>query len=840
LCLFLLPAVPVRAQSAPTAPVTLGVDPALWPEAQRSFFQDGPGLLLTAEQRSEMRSLDEAGRDRFIQQFLAKGGDELKRAIERRSRLADSLFPSASDVRWQIVFLNGAPADRLVVDCGQAFKPSEVWTYRLGTDAATNKPIERDVVVYRPGVGDPFRLWIPSDSKRALYTSEMEYWLEQWEELRGRISAVRFDLQVCKEATRKIDKATGVPGLTGARDSGRSIIRPIDNSSYLAAPKDLAAWARTAAATNAPAPPAPLTVQSVELRFPELQGQRMRTRVLLQVSPKGLQTVQQNGKTVYAFTVQGIVEEEGKAFEELRVRYQLPVPQGEEPLVLAVDRSLRTSKAFLLRLNIKDETSGAEARLARGFSVPTQPTPDPVAVNVPGGDLVPLTLKKGKDSLILMPPPTDVVLGLWRAEALVSGDRIKKVTFFVDGTQQLTRASAPFSAELRLAKYPTEQTVRAEGYDEKGALVASDEVILNQPRGALGVWVVDPPKGKRINGGTVHARAEIMVPDGRRVENLEFKVNDETIAKLTKPPWEADVQIPAAADLAYITVAVNLDDGTHAEAVRFVKSPQYLEEVDVNLVELYVAVNDKAGQLVPGLTQNDFEVYEAGKKQEIAKFELVQNLPLTVGILIDTSGSMESSLGQAERAAADFLHRVIKPKDKAFAVSFAGRPRLDMPPTDDAEAVAQSIGSLQAVGDTALHDALIQSLYYFRGMQGQRALVLLSDGDDNASYFAYKDTLEYARRSGVAIYAIGYNLSFGSGVKGKLAELTETTGGRLFTTDKPEDLPAIYAQIESELRSRYFMAYNSDQKGPQSGYREVEVRVKKNGLKARTVRGTYQ
>jgi VWFA-related protein len=218
----------------------------------------------------------------------------------------------------------------------------------------------------------------------------------------------------------------------------------------------------------------------------------------------------------------------------------------------------------------------------------------------------------------------------------------------------------------------------------------------------------------------------------------------------------------------------------------------------------------------------------------------VQNLPLTVGILLDTSGSMAQSLGTAEQAAVDFLHRVIKPKDKAFAVSFAGRPRLEMPPTDDAEAVAQSILGLQAVGDTALHDALIQSLYYFRGMQGQRALVLLSDGDDNASYFAYKDTLEYARRSGVAIYAIGYNLSFGSGIKGKLSELAETTGGRLYMTDKAEELPAIYEQIERELRSRYLLAYNSDQKGPQSGYREVEVKVKKNGLKARTVRGTYQ
>jgi Ca-activated chloride channel family protein len=222
----------------------------------------------------------------------------------------------------------------------------------------------------------------------------------------------------------------------------------------------------------------------------------------------------------------------------------------------------------------------------------------------------------------------------------------------------------------------------------------------------------------------------------------------------------------------------------------------------------------------------------------------VQNLPLTVGILLDTSGSMESSLGFAERAAGEFLHRVMKPKDKAFAVSFAGRPRLDMPPTDDIEAVATSISSLQAAGDTALHDALIQSLYYFRGMQGQRALVLLSDGDDNSSYFKYKDALEYAQRSGVAIYTIGFNLPMiGGGVRSKLTELSETTGGRLFTTDKAAELPAIYAQIEKELRSRYLLAYNSEQKsaqGAQAGYREVEVKVKKSGLKARTVRGTYQ
>ena len=561
------------ASASPPASTAPGSDPVLWPEAQRSFFQDGPGLLLTAEQRAEMRSLDEAGRDRFIEAFYKKTNG-LREGITQRRRLADSLFASASDVRWKIAFLNGMPAERLIVDCGEAFQPSEVWTYHVGVNARSGKPIEHGVVVYRQGPGEPFRLWMPIDSKRALYTKSMEYWLEQWEELRGYISGARFDLQVCEDAVKKIDRATGVPGLTGAHDSGSGFtIKPIDNSSYLAAPKDLAAWAIHAAATKAPPVPNPLEVSDFEIHFPELQGQRMRVRALLQVPTKGLQTVDDSGKTVYALNIQGVVEQDGKPFEELRVRFRLPVPQNNEPLVLAVDRSLRLDKTFLLRLVVKDETSGAEARLARGFLVPSVAVPEPVAGNrgppasgvaaANTGVLVPLTVQKGKDS-----PDPHAAAGrrgdrrLWRAEALVTGDKIKKVIFLVDGTAQLTRTTPPFSAEVRLARFPTEQTVRAEGYDEKSQLVAADEVVVNQPRGALGVWILDPPKGRRINSGKVLARAELLVPEGRRVDSLEFKVNDTVVTKLTKPPWQAEIEVPSATDLAYITVSATLDDGS--------------------------------------------------------------------------------------------------------------------------------------------------------------------------------------------------------------------------------------------------------------------------------------
>ena len=251
---------------------------------------------------------------------------------------------------------------------------------------------------------------------------------------------------------------------------------------------------------------------------------------------------------------------------------------------------------------------------------------------------------RAPDSLLLLPPADDILLGLWRAEALVTGDRIHKVTFLVDGKPQLSTTKKPFSAELRLERFPTEQTVRAEGYDAEGKLVAADEVILNQPRGGLERAHRLAVQGAPRSQGKTKARAEVVVPDGRRVKSMDFRVNDEPVASLAVPPWEAEISVPADVDLVYLTVVATLDDGTAAEAVRYLKSPEFVSEVEVNLVELYVAVTDRSNNLVTDLTQADFEVFESQKQQEIVKFELVQNLPLTLGILLDTSGSMAGSM----------------------------------------------------------------------------------------------------------------------------------------------------------------------------------------------------
>ncbi|HEY6322654.1 MAG TPA: VWA domain-containing protein [Thermoanaerobaculia bacterium] len=900
LCVLAAPRAPASGAAAVVPPPPAPDDPVLWPEPQRAFFQDGPQLLLSDDQRTALTHMDVGARQRWIDELLVRDpsadtpASTLREGILRRQRLTANKYVSPADVRAQLTFLDGAPAERAILDCGTAFKPIEVWTYKSGADASGRAG---SIVVYRPEPDEPFRAWTPNDGKRALYTAEMEYWLEQWEELHGVVGR-RFDLQVCKQA-ELIDRVTGIAGLTGKRGGGGDSAaaaqhaygkRPgsQEGEGLLDPPGDLARWAREAAATPVGNLPAALVVRSLELQFPEWDGQRILARAITEVVATGRVTEERPAaatggaagdtapataaagadKQLVGLTIEGAVENAGHIFESFRVRYRLPAPAAGQPVTLALDRPLRPRRAFVLRMKIRDDGSGAEAHVARGFIVPPQPITPPAALAAGGaggagaasgtgaGTGLRPSMPLGEqdraaqqrlgaqsllqnDTVTLVPPEDDVVFGLWRAEALITGHQIVKVVFSVDDKPQFARHSPPYSVELRLKRLPSEQVVKADGYDVQGRLISSDQLVLNQPHGGLAVAIQQPARGARPVGRT-EAVAEVTVPSERRVELVEFRINDKLVAKVTRPPWTAAIDVPAQGDTVYLTVAAQLDDGTRAEDVRFLRSPSYVEELAVNLVELYTTVLDGSGQLARGLTADDFEVLENGQPQKIAKFELVENLPLTLGILIDTSGSMASSLGEAQRAAGGFLERMVRPGDRCFTLTFSDRPVLRMPLTDDPRAAAQSLERLQADGSTSIHDALVHSLFYYRGTHGQRALVLLSDGDDNTSQLTYDEALEYAKRSGVAIFTIGLKIPAHSlGIRRKLDRLGETTGGRVFYVSKAAELAGVYAEIERELRSRYLLAFQSGLQAGAAGYRQVEVKMRKPGLKARTARGYY-
>ncbi|MEO1368449.1 MAG: VWA domain-containing protein, partial [Acidobacteriota bacterium] len=500
---------------------------------------------------------------------------------------------------------------------------------------------------------------------------------------------------------------------------------------------------------------------------------------------------------------------------------------------------------FLLRLKLIDEISGKVMHISRGLEISRRVVPLPEEADIPeeaifqiAEDLAEKTIP-GFDSLILVPPVSDVVFGLWRAEALVTGERIKRVRYYVDGKQVFSRKGPPFTAELRLQTLPREQTIRAEGYDAQKELVASDEIVINQPRGELRVRIIEPARGT-TGTGAMPVRAEVVVPEEKTVRKVVVKVNEEVQQELTQPPWETQVNIPATlSELTYLTVTATLDDGLQAEAVRFLNAPDYIEEVDVNLVELYTTVTERGGGLAKGLTRADFTILEDDRPQEISKFELVENLPLSLGIVIDTSGSMVESLGEAQTAATTFLQRIITPRDRAFAVAFSDRPEILMSRTSDVGAIEVSLEDLVADGATALHDAVVTSLYYYRGIRGRRAMILLSDGEDTASSLGFKEALEYAKRSGIAIYSIGLRIdSIDMGIRNKLNDLSRETGGRSFFIDNADELDSVYGEIERELRSQYLIAYGSNSTKPKDEYREIEVKVK-GSRKARTIRGYY-
>ena len=159
--------------------------------------------------------------------------------------------------------------------------------------------------------------------------------------------------------------------------------------------------------------------------------------------------------------------------------------------------------------------------------------------------------------------------------------------------------------------------------------------------------------------------------------------------------------------------------------------------------------------------------------------------------------------------------------------------------TNSQEVLAGGLTELVAEGETALYDSVIFSLHYFSGLQGKRAIVILTDGEDSNSTYTYSDAIDFARRTGVAIYIVGLNLERQShDVRSRMRRLASETGGECYFIDSARHLQRVYDSIQEELRSQYLIAYQSSTPGG-TEFREVEVQMHTKGLEAKTIRGYY-
>ncbi|MGB8967968.1 MAG: VWA domain-containing protein, partial [Candidatus Sulfotelmatobacter sp.] len=291
------------------------------------------------------------------------------------------------------------------------------------------------------------------------------------------------------------------------------------------------------------------------------------------------------------------------------------------------------------------------------------------------------------------------------------------------------------------------------------------------------------------------------------------------------------------------------------------QGPAGTVKVNVNVVGLFFNVKDKHGALIPNLTKNDFDVLEDGKPQTIKYFAAESNLPLTLGILIDSSGSQRNVLDMEKEVGGAFLRQILTDKDEAYVIDFNVDASLVQDYTRDVHRLQAALnkvrintgfttGPIPGAGGgpvptapgsqkgTVLYDAVYLSAHDMLAKEvGRKAMILLTDGEDEGSQLKIKDAIEAAERADAIVYVLlcadrGFYGSFGMGGytgEGEMRKLTEATGGRVINVgNKFDKLKEAFDQIAAELRSQYNLGYTSTNTVLDGSYRKLEVKSKQN------------
>ena len=593
----------------------------------------------------------------------------------------------------------------------------------------------------------------------------------------------------------------------------------------------------------------------VKYHFPGRRQSRTTVQSLITVPRQEVVAHETEERTTFNFSVEGEVLLDGELFDHFRYRFELSESEaGSDYLPLVVQRHLRPGD-YTVILRIEDRNSGRFHRSETDLAVPQlaefQPLPE-VARSASARPLVSAATARLQQILAeaqsdggesesvvrILRPPQGLHTGRLRVEAAVLGEDISKVRFHLNGRPVLAKTRPPYSVELDLGPAPRRHSLEAVALAADGSALARDKVTLNAGPHSFDVRLLEPQAGKQYRQ-SLTALLEIDMPADQRLDRVEFYLNENQVATLYQEPFVQPIVLPRGEEISYVKAVAYLADGHTDQDIVFINTPDQLDQLEIQLVELYTSVVDRRGRPVEGLTADSFTVLENGNEQLLRRLERITDLPINAGIVLDTSTSMTEELAEAEKAAQQFFERVLRPQDRAAVLVFNDTWDLKVPLTSRTEDLTSGLSGLVAEGETALYDSLVYALYYFSGLSGKRALVLLTDGEDSSSRYKYEDTLEFARRSGVAIYAIGLDLTSREfDVLAKLRRLASETGGNCYTVSRASELQAIYEKIEQELRTQYVLAYQSSE-STGDAYRTVEVRVAEPGLKAKTIPGYF-
>ncbi len=851
-------------------PAAAGADPpadeeaiARLPERYQRFAEDVELLMTEAEREVFLGLSENYQRDHFIRRFwkirdpfVRTARNEFQEGWEQRVIQARARFEDLHSARAEMMLYFGEPSRRHRYTCSEVLKPLDVWEYQDGTERIRGYFTLVFVGLNRNARGSRVQ-WQPSDGLSRLVASAR--------------STGGSEQQLAQAVRQECVRADEIlSALSQALD-----IRRINETTSLV-PKPNDEWVRTFQARSTDvAEDAGHLPGELLVSFPGRHQSRTVVQGVVAVPRGSVEPSELGDYRSYNLLIDGEVLRKGELFDQFRYRFDFPHGTVGEQIPLVIQRYLRPGQ-YQLIVKVEDQSSKRVYRESRQLDVPrvqrqtvmaaaagmamTGGAPaaaTPADASAPGPGLAApagtaasssvfetrlleanASISTGDHTIKILALPEVLTVGHIRVHAQARGDGIARVAFELNGRPVMRKSKPPYSVEINLGDKPSVHTLSAVALDAEGTVLASDEVLINAGPHRFSVRLLEPQSGKRYSS-SLRTHAEVEVPEGERLDRVELFLNENLMATLYQPPFEQPLLLSGGEELTYVRAVAHLRDGSSAEDVTIINAPDYIDNLKVQFVELYTTVVDRSGEFVEGLTPEDFRVSEEGVAQEIRRFETMRDLPIRAGLVLDTSLSMAPSLSDVKKAAHRFFESVLTERDRAALITFNDEPQLVVRFTNSQEVLAGGLTGLVTEGETALFDSVIFSLHYFSGLQGKRAVVILTDGEDSVSAYTYADAIEFARHTGVAIYVVGLNLqSQGNDVRMRMRRLAHETGGECFFIDNARQLEKVYASIQEELRSQYLIAYQSSIAGGEE-FREVEVEMHAKGLEAKTIRGYY-
>ncbi len=769
--------------------------------AEDAWLDEVALLIGSAEREAYIQLPGEAERQDFIRRFWEVRDpfpqterNELQEAWTARLAVARRWQPG--DDRARALLLRGEPDTSFEASCPGA-PTYEFWVYE-----PTFQVKHRSVLVFT--MGSTAKLWQPSPDAPKLHPPSMEGCSKDL------LRESRWIFSLGDEQYRALVE--------------RTLARPRPN------PRD---WYTRLTAIPVEAPPREDALPAdLAVEYPARFEENSVVRVMMTLPAESLSPPSRE------LLVTGQVLQDRGVLEDFRYTFKVDPRISTQPFIpLVFERYLRPG-FYKLRIKLVDLITKRFFLGERELSVPAF---DPSMTAALGKlyEEADAALMASRPGVRLLRPAGKLVAGSTRFEARVEG-QVSQVAFLLDGRKVYTRTRPPYAVTLDLGDVPRLQKLSVEGLGASGEVLARDELILNSGAQRFAVRLLDPQPGRPYRT-SLRARVQVEPPEGERVERVEVWFNEDRVATLYQPPYTQPILLPKGKEVGYVRAVAYLPDGRAAEDLVLLNTATAPDAMAVRLVELFTTVLDGSGRPVQAIDPGIFSVLEDGVPQTVRIVEPVGETPIRVVTLIDNSLSMRDRLEQTREAALQFLQRTLRPVDQAAVITFNRTPSVAVRLTNDMEELREGLTGLLAEDQTSLYDSLAYGLQYLSGVKGQRAVLLLSDGMDRSSRLTFEQSLECARRAGIAVYTVGLGLP--DGAKGeagdKLQRMAAETGGRSYFVESTAELEGVYQQIERELRSQYRISYQSSNNSPKDGFRAVRVEVAQKGMEARTISGYY-